>query len=519
MRWKFLLTLFLLLAAARAHAGPMPSGPATWITVAKQASTQTLAAGGQIDCSLGSIIPVAGSGGAVALTSNPQVLAGTKNGQPCRLVGTHVTNTLQIEDGNGLNLRAPRILSVDDNGSIEVVDLIWNSTTTLWDEVMPSGALDAASLTLQQTHNASGANPEMDVGANGLVISDLTSSTKGFDLCNADESQCWTFYVDATDGPIMTTKVAIDPIVKIPATKDYRIKNSSGTDLLTIDNDTAAIATTATVPSITLTTDGTGNGEIVLPAQSVTGSEITNDSITPTQVDETADYSFTTLSGKQDRNNSAVNDDDCTGEQGLWWYDTTDSAFEVCNANSGTPVAIGSGGAGTTVVTAPMKLSTINVSDANAFVDTIDGTNIDYTGVRFLDNVVGSVYFTARIPDNLAATPAWELVMTHKSLGAETSDLVAVLDVTCNAVADDEDWDAAGTALEADLSVTCDADGGGPNLTITTLDTSGDYDSEEALAAGDFLICKITRDGDNAPDTLSAAWLLLSVDLRITVNS
>lgn len=46
------------------------------------------------------------------------------------------------------------------------------------------------------------------------------------------------------------------------------------------------------------------------------------------------------LTGKIDRNNVSVDDDDCTGEQGLWWYDTTDSQFEFCNANSGTPVTL-----------------------------------------------------------------------------------------------------------------------------------------------------------------------------------
>jgi len=53
--------------------------------------------------------------------------------------------------------------------------------------------------------------------------------------------------------------------------------------------------------------------------------------------------------GKIDRNNVAVDDDDCTGEQGLYWYDTTDSAYEFCNANSGAPAVLGGGsGAPTT---------------------------------------------------------------------------------------------------------------------------------------------------------------------------
>ncbi len=47
-----------------------------------------------------------------------------------------------------------------------------------------------------------------------------------------------------------------------------------------------------------------------------------------------------TLSDKHDRNDVAVNDDSCVGEQGLWWYDTTDSQFEFCNENTGTPARL-----------------------------------------------------------------------------------------------------------------------------------------------------------------------------------
>ncbi len=56
-----------------------------------------------------------------------------------------------------------------------------------------------------------------------------------------------------------------------------------------------------------------------------------------TEIDENANYVFTTLSGPQKRNTNAYNDNDCTGDQGSWWYDTTDLRFEWCNANSGTP--------------------------------------------------------------------------------------------------------------------------------------------------------------------------------------
>ncbi len=97
----------------------------------------------------------------------------------------------------------------------------------------------------------------------------------------------------------------------------------------------------------TFLTDGTGTGEMVLPAQAIDSTEILNDTIVPADVDETADYSFVALSGKQLRFNTAVSDDDCTGDQSKWWYDTTDGRFEFCNANTGAPAILaGGGGAG-----------------------------------------------------------------------------------------------------------------------------------------------------------------------------
>lgn len=47
------------------------------------------------------------------------------------------------------------------------------------------------------------------------------------------------------------------------------------------------------------------------------------------------------IQGKVLRSGTAVNDDDCSGEQGYWWWDSTDSAFEWCNADTGAPTTIG----------------------------------------------------------------------------------------------------------------------------------------------------------------------------------
>lgn len=107
------------------------------------------------------------------------------------------------------------------------------------------------------------------------------------------------------------------------------------------------------------------------------------------------------LTGKIDRNNSAVDDDDCTGEQGLWWYDTTDSAFEWCNANSGTPVVLGSGGGDSVsvnggAVTDPNFVSTGQVSftdtsntiTANVTDDSIVAADLDATNAEADDDIV-----------------------------------------------------------------------------------------------------------------------------------
>jgi len=135
------------------------------------------------------------------------------------------------------------------------------------------------------------------------------------------------------------------------------VQNDADTELASIENS-GLISTAVGIDAIgdvdldygsgdvddhTFITDGTGDSEIVLPAESIGTTEILTDTIVPADVDETQDYVFTTLSGKQDRNNTAVNDDDCTGEQGSWWYDTTDSVFEWCNANSGVPAVLGGG--------------------------------------------------------------------------------------------------------------------------------------------------------------------------------
>lgn len=72
---------------------------------------------------------VEGDGGAVDITANPQIVAGTTEGQKLELVGTSDVNTLKLDNGNGLRLNGPCILT--DYGSIV---LVWSSSESVWRE-------------------------------------------------------------------------------------------------------------------------------------------------------------------------------------------------------------------------------------------------------------------------------------------------------------------------------------------------------------------------------------------------
>lgn len=73
-------------------------------------------------------VPVSGNGGAVILTSNPQI-AVERDGKIKRLIGTNDTNTLTVVDGNGLALEGGLPFTLGLNDIIEFV--FYNS---LWIE-------------------------------------------------------------------------------------------------------------------------------------------------------------------------------------------------------------------------------------------------------------------------------------------------------------------------------------------------------------------------------------------------
>lgn len=111
------------------------SGGTSRTVTSTYASPSVITAGGGITALGGTDedIYVASSGGLVNITANPQISAGTLDGQTLRILGTSDTNTILLETGTGLVL----------NGSWEsyaggILVLRWNNGSSLWTEVSRS---------------------------------------------------------------------------------------------------------------------------------------------------------------------------------------------------------------------------------------------------------------------------------------------------------------------------------------------------------------------------------------------
>lgn len=109
---------------------PSASGSFALVTGTYTSAT-AITAGGGITSSAYSyeIQYVAGSGGAVDITANPQISAGTTNGDKITIIGTHNTNTVTLDNGTGLSLNGSCVLAAGSS-----ITLIWSAVNTLWIE-------------------------------------------------------------------------------------------------------------------------------------------------------------------------------------------------------------------------------------------------------------------------------------------------------------------------------------------------------------------------------------------------
>lgn len=77
---------------------------------------------------------IAGSGGPVVVTANPQIQAGSREGQLLLLVGTDDTNTVTYSTGTGLLLDSATVVLGDD----DQLWLSWDQTASLWKQAVPT---------------------------------------------------------------------------------------------------------------------------------------------------------------------------------------------------------------------------------------------------------------------------------------------------------------------------------------------------------------------------------------------
>lgn len=73
---------------------------------------------------------IQGSGGAVTVTANPRIQAGTIDGQELMLVGCSDTNTVTLDTGNGLIKNG-----IDVMGDNSVTVYNWDAGQSLWIEI------------------------------------------------------------------------------------------------------------------------------------------------------------------------------------------------------------------------------------------------------------------------------------------------------------------------------------------------------------------------------------------------
>jgi hypothetical protein len=71
---------------------------------------------------------IAGNGGAIDITANPQIAAGSLVGQHLQIISKDATNTVKLEDGTGLALNGAWI-----GGLNSVINLTWDGATWIED--------------------------------------------------------------------------------------------------------------------------------------------------------------------------------------------------------------------------------------------------------------------------------------------------------------------------------------------------------------------------------------------------
>lgn len=212
------------------------------------------------------------------------------------------------------------------------------------------------------------------------------------------------------------------------------------------------------------------------------------------------DWTIPILSGKSLRSNTAVDDDDCTGEQGKWWYDTTDLRFEYCNADSGTPSVVTGLSAGTVRIPI-LDWHTIPDTSGQVFFEpyTIKASvdNWEHGHWIFNDNSTRNELFGVfAVPQDYSDGANVVIVWTTTATSGDVE-----WDFDYNAVGGTETID--GTVQQSVNSADTAPSATDERTELTIALTDGNF------AAGDTVTFLIARDASDGGDTITAVAVQL----------
>jgi len=264
------------------------------------------------------------------------------------------------------------------------------------------------------------------------------------------------------------------------ATGNVALKTDAG---ITYNASTGALSATSL----------TEGANAVFNSTEVPGGELGGTWASPT-IDDSLSVSTWTLttpsfSGKTDYDAGSVNDDDCTGEQGLMWYDDTDLAFEFCNADSGTPTTLGVSSGGTGYIQLPvqsLKLPTNAVS--------IDASELTWKAL-YDDGVPKAGYWNILVPGDYSSSPV--LRVNFSMTSATSNNVVWVGRVMTITSGDSADVDTL--SFDTSNSQVVSVPGTAGHLKQFTITLS----NNDSISANDHALIYISRDASHASDSAS----------------
>lgn len=163
-----------------------------------------------------------------------------------------------------------------------------------------------------------------------------------------------------------------------------------------------------------------------------------------------------------------------------------------------------------TTVKFPMELLSVQISSANTFWTAKSGANIDLSHVAFVDSGEGVAFYWGYVPNNLAATPAWNLDIGHY-VDSSTGGGGAVLSVFARALSTNP-IDVAPIVVSSLATIVSNS-----SYTYSAV-TGANLDAVVAISATNVVIVKILRHGGVAGDTISGTWDLQAVIMRCDIT-